>query len=104
MVEGKYIELLPINDRIHSEILGLDLVIEGEDLRLYDPQTEQWLLTPLELTKRLEEEKQRVEVEARARAEAENARQKSENARREAEAENARLRAELDALRRQKGE
>ncbi|HZO87840.1 MAG TPA: Uma2 family endonuclease [Chthonomonadaceae bacterium] len=82
LVEGRYQPLLPAEGRLHSEQLGLDLVEEGENLRLYDPQRNESLLTPLELA-------QRAEAEAQARA--------------AAEAENERLRAEIEALRRQAG-
>ena len=75
---GRYVRLELIDDRLHSEQLGLDLVQEGENLRLYDPVANKFLLTSLEQARRAEEEAQRAES---------------------AEAEIARLRAELDALR-----
>ena len=73
LVDGRYVTLEVVDGRLSSEGLGLDLVQEGERLRLYDPRTGEWLLGPMELAE----------------------------ARRAAESENARLRAELDALRRQ---
>jgi len=68
---GRYVRLELVNDRLHSDQLGLDLVQEGEMLRLYDPVQGERLLTSQEKTQRLES----------------------------AETELARLRAEIDALR-----
>jgi Uma2 family endonuclease len=131
LVGGRYDHLLPVNNRLHSEQLGVDLVEEGETLCFYDRQGER-LLTPLEQARRAEAEARRAEAEARRaeaearraeaearraeaeaqRAEAEAQRAEAEasradeeaRARAEAEAENARLRAELEALRRQRAE
>src|SRR5581483_1274951 len=86
LVGGRYDHLLPVNNRLHSEQLGVDLVEEGETLCFYDRQGER-LLTPLEQARRANSEAQRAEAEAQ-RADA-------------AEAEIARLRAELEALKRQ---
>lgn len=69
---------------IHSPILGLDLFVEGDLLRLRDPDTGEKLLSSQEARAA-----RRAEAEAR-RAEAE--------ARRAAEEEAARLRAELEQL------
>jgi Uma2 family endonuclease len=57
--DREYVEMELENDRLHSDELGLDLVIAGNTLRLFDPLTEKFLLTPDE------------EAEARIRAEAE---------------------------------
>ena len=85
LVNGQYVRLEIVNDRLHSEQLGLDLVQEGENLRLFDPLRQNFLLTSLEQAHRAEEETRRANAEATARQ--------------AAEAENSRLRAELDALR-----
>jgi hypothetical protein len=75
-----YVRLLdPI---VHSPALGLDLIPEGDLLRLRNSQTGQKLLTPFE-------------AQAARRAEAE--------ARQSAEAEAARLRTELERLKAGKG-
>ena len=71
--DGRYVRLELVNDRLHSERLGLDLVQEGETLRLYDPVQAKFLLTALQ-------------QDQRAAA---------------AEAEVVRLRAEIEALRAQ---
>ncbi|MFQ6099614.1 MAG: hypothetical protein ACE5OS_00055 [Anaerolineae bacterium] len=68
-----------------SQVLGLELQVEGETLRLIDPATGEKLLTPLEAQEALRR------AEAKAAEEAE--------ARRQAEAEAERLRAELARLR-----
>jgi Uma2 family endonuclease len=60
-------------DRIRSDVLGLDLVLESGRLRLYDPQGQRFLLTPSEATE----------------------------AYRRAEEENARLRAQLEQMQKQ---
>jgi len=71
-----YAPLEMIEGRLRSERLELELVQDGEQLRLYDPETSEWLLSALELAERLEEQARRADA---------------------AEAELARLRAELDA-------
>jgi Uma2 family endonuclease len=53
-------------DRVHSDVLGLDLVMERERLRLYDPQAKRFLLTPSEVAeayRRTEEENARLRAE-----------------------------------------
>jgi Uma2 family endonuclease len=79
---NQYTPLEIINGRVRSESLGLELVDTGETLRLLDPQTNQYLLTPME-----EAEAHRAETAARRRA----------------EAEAAQLRAELERLKKAKG-
>ena len=74
---GVYQPIPFVNDRMHSEQLGLDLIAEGETVRLFDPAHQVFLLTP-------QESAERAQAEA-ARADA-------------AEAELAHLRARLAAL------
>ncbi len=76
-------------ERLVSEVLGLELRVEGGRLWLYDLETGEKLLSPLEA------QAARREAEARAEQEA--------TARREAEEELARLRTEM-ARRRDSGE
>ncbi len=77
---GRYIRLELVNSRFHSEQLGLDLVQEGERLRLYNPAKGEFLPTALEQADRLAAEARRAQ---------------------DAEAEVARLRAEIETLKRQ---
>ena len=97
LTEGQYREL-PLGrdkeDRLwrRSAVLGLDIyVLPGLDLRLYDPASGQWLLTPQE------SEEARVAAEE-ARLTAEEALQESETARQSLEAENERLRERSRSL------
>lgn len=84
-----------------SEALGLELRVEGTELRLFEPQRGEYLLTPPELTERVEELDERV-GELDERVEELDAQLARETAtRRAAEEENARLRAELERLRKQ---
>lgn len=83
LAEDEYAPLLPQSGpegelRLLSQVLGLELWTQRDELRLYDPDADRLLLTPLE------ESLARQEAEARAVA---------------AEAELARLRAELERLR-----
>lgn len=101
--EGRYVPLEVVDGRLHSEVLGLDLVTEGWRLRLYDPATGETLLTPQEMHAARDAERRRAEGERRRaedeRRRAEEARQRADTesaARAAAEAEVARLRAELE--------
>lgn len=85
--EGRYVPLEVVEGRLHSQTLGLDLVQQGDWLRIWDPKSGRWLPT------RMEETQLRMQVEERAAHEAQRADA--------AEAESERLRRELEALRRQ---
>ena len=76
--DGRYVRLELVNNRLHSEQLGLDLVQDGERLRLFDPATGRFLMTAQEALQFAAAEASRAAA---------------------AEAEMARLRAELEALR-----
>ena len=100
LVDGAYRELPAVVDaagvlRRHSAVFGLDIcVLPGLELRLYDPETEEWLRTHQETADALRSSET-------ARREAETARRAEAAARRAAEAENAQLREQLRQLRRQ---
>jgi Uma2 family endonuclease len=81
--QGQYVPIAPVEGRLPSAFVGLHLERHGGELRLYEPVTGRWLLTPEE----------RV-AEERA------AREQEEAARRQAEAELERVRGELEGLRR----
>ena len=78
-----------VEGSIHSDVLGLDFVIQERRLRVYDPKRGEWLQTPAEAyAARAETAEARAEREAIARQE--------ERARAEtAEAEVERLREQL---------
>ena len=100
---GEY-ETIPMeNGCLYSEQLKMRLDVIGAKLRLFDPEAGEYLRTPQEEAKArkeaaclAEKERLRANREARARREAEHRVE-------DAEAENARLRAELEALRRERG-
>jgi Uma2 family endonuclease len=89
--EGEYHPIRPYRGRLPSKALGLHLERQGNNLRLYDPATDSWLPTPLEMAARARAERDRLLAE----------RDEERTARRQAEAELERLRQELEQLRRQ---
>ena len=94
LVDGVYVPIRAAADgSVHSSVLGLDFHLHLDDVRLYNPVTQQWVLTPGEAAEA------RADQEASARQQ-ESARADQESARAEAaEAEVAALRAELARLR-----
>ncbi len=96
LVDGRYHDAA--GAPFHSFVTGLDFRENGGTLRLYDPATERFLLTPGEAGEKVETEAARAEAES-ARAEAEAARAEAEAARADAaEAEVEALRRRLAAL------
>lgn len=106
---GIYTQLVPQSGRYRSEVLGLDLALEGERVRFYHGSAK--LLEPEEIAAQLEdrlndEQVQRREAEERAASAEERAASAEERAAAEAasranlETEMARLRDELERLRR----
>jgi Uma2 family endonuclease len=90
LVEGQYLRIEPIDNRLPSEVLGLHLERDGTELRLYNPVTGRWLPKPRE----------RTAEEAAARLRAEAALHQAEEARLRTQSENEQLRQEIEALRR----
>ena len=87
LVNGVYVPIEPSADGgLHSSVLGLDFHLHLDDLRLYDRELNQWLLTPEEAADARAEQETLARRQADARAAA-------------AEAELAELRAELARLR-----
>jgi Uma2 family endonuclease len=75
---GQYQPIRPRAGRLPSQVTGLHLEADGQTLRLWNPETQSWLLTPAE---RIEAEVERAEAEAeRAEAEAERAESAEERA------------------------
>jgi Uma2 family endonuclease len=98
--EGYHVE---IGERLKSDVLGLELRVEQEELRLYDSQTGLLLPTPQETTNLLGEAEERLE-KTEERLQKSTAQLQDEiSARKEAELQAERLRAELDELRRKRG-
>jgi Uma2 family endonuclease len=79
LVDGRYQPIVMENNRLYSAQLQLELVMEGDKLRLYDPARQEWLLTPLEQAREAEAQKARAEAAetevARLRAMLEQAQQ-----------------------------
>ena len=86
LVEGMYMPIQQGDDgRIHSDVLGLDFVIQESRLRVYDPISSTWLQTPAELHAARAEREAIAHQQQRTRAET-------------AEAEVERLREQLAHL------
>jgi Uma2 family endonuclease len=107
LIDGEYELITPIDGRIPSDELGLDLEVSGTELRLFDPRRGVYLQSPKEVRAALERESAaRLAAEAQARREADARRAAEIEAKREAdarlaaEAETQRLKLELDSLRR----
>ena len=60
---GRYQPIKPVEGRLPSKVLGLHLEGFGQDLRLYDPATKQWLPTPEEALTKAEAEIDRLRRE-----------------------------------------
>jgi len=117
-LEGEgYVPISPVDTRLPSEVLGLELgEVEGE-LRLYDPLKQEWVLRPTEEAKVQAQARQQAEARAQQAAQARQqaearaqqaevkvllevqVRQQAEIRAQQAETELARLRDELERLR-----
>jgi len=60
---GEYVPIAPMGGRLSSHVLGLHLERDGSDLRLWNPATGLWLLTPDEARQRAEAEVERLRRE-----------------------------------------
>ena len=101
LIDGVYQEIDFANERLPSEVLGLELGQYEEKLRLYNPNTSQWLQTPPE---RVEIAEARAET-AEARAEIAEAHAQQESiARKIAETALAEALAELERLQSEKND
>jgi Uma2 family endonuclease len=63
---GEYHPVRAVAGRLPSRALGLHLERNGRELRLYDPEAEGWLPTPLERAERAESEVERLRRELQA--------------------------------------
>ncbi|MCE2401448.1 Uma2 family endonuclease [Candidatus Poribacteria bacterium] len=98
LTDGIYQEINFVNERLPSAVLGLELGEHGNELRLYDPKTSQWLQTPPERAEnaeiRAENAETRAQEEASARRNAETRAENAEAALAKALAALERLKAE----------
>jgi Uma2 family endonuclease len=101
LVDGEYTSMPLRDNRIHSEQLGLDLVMNGAYLRFYDPIAGAFIPTLTEAAEQTASARQRAEEERVRLDEAIQQIAAAQQKAAEAEAENARLLAELETLRRQ---
>ncbi len=63
LVDGVYQEIEFVNERVPSETLGLELGERDGELRLYNPNTLQWLQTPPERAANAETRAENAEAE-----------------------------------------
>lgn len=61
LVRGKYTPIQPVKDRLPSKVLGLHLERDGDELRLWNPESGQWLPTPEERAEMAEGEVERLQ-------------------------------------------
>ena len=80
---------------LHSDVLGLDLRLEDDTLRFYDPVTGQKLLSHAEIEQARQTAEQARQTAEQARHEAEERAVREEAARQAAEARIAELEARL---------
>ena len=75
LIDGEYKEIDFVDERLTSEVLGLELGEIEDKLRLYNPKSSQWLLTPAEEIKKVRTRAENAEAElAKALAEIERLR------------------------------
>ena len=100
LVKGVYVPIQPSDDgHIHSDVLGLDFVIQERRLRVYEPVRGEWLQTPAEAHAARAEREAIARQQQMTRAENAAARAEKETiARQKAEAEVERLREQLTRL------
>ncbi len=100
LVAGVYVPIEPADDGgIHSDVIGLDFVIQENHLRVYDPMGGEWLQTPAEMQAARADREAIARQQQHARAETAEARAETAEARAEtAEAEVERLREQLARL------
>jgi Uma2 family endonuclease len=60
---GKYLPIKPVDGRLPSRVLRLHLERDGQNLRLWNPATGEWLLSPEEARRRAEVEVERLRRE-----------------------------------------
>ncbi len=103
LVDGVYMPIEPGADgRIHSDVLGLDFVIQEGRLRVYDPIGGEWLQTPAEAHAARADREAIARQQQHARADREAIARQQQHARAEtAEARAETAEAEVERLREQ---
>ncbi len=67
LIDGAYLPIQPVENRLPSDVLGLELGEKDMELSLYNPQTKRWLLRPAgEAEARIQAEAKVQQVETRA--------------------------------------
>ena len=95
LTDAGYQEIDFVNERLPSDVLGLELGEQDGILRLYNPNTGNWLQTPPE---RAEKAEALAQQEVNARQNAEALAQQEANARQNVEAELEKALAEIERL------
>ncbi len=95
LINGKYAPIAWQDDRLHSEVLGLEIEVQSQRFRFYDPARQKYLESYQELMRRLKATERNNGVCS------EEAPSADEEATRHAEAETARLRALIAQMTRQ---
>lgn len=63
---GTYVPVRPRGGRLPSQVIGLHLEQDGDDLRLWNPQTEAWVPTPGELLEQAQQQVQAIAAQLAA--------------------------------------
>ncbi|MEX2175011.1 MAG: Uma2 family endonuclease [Pirellulaceae bacterium] len=100
LAQGQYIPIEPVEGRLPSVELGLELEADGTSLRLRNPTTGQWLLNRAEARDLADAAREQADA---ARHQADAARQQADAAHQQMAAENAALQRENAELRRKLG-
>jgi Uma2 family endonuclease len=98
LIDGELIRVDVVDDRVYSEALGLELVNTASGLRLFDPETQEFLLTPMEEHEARLHIEDKLTEEREARLHIEDKLTEEREARLKAEAELARLHEEIERL------
>jgi hypothetical protein len=102
LIDGEYVPLELVDGRLRSEQLGLELVMQGSQLRLFDPVAGVFLRDQAEERAARQAAEAARETEASRRREAEAAQGAEASRRREAETALEAALAELRKLREQR--
>jgi len=99
LVGDTYRPIQPFDERLPSDVLGLELEDVAGELRLYNPSTGRWLLKPAEESEARKQAEAKAQQEFLARQRAETRTNQAEARAIQAESELARLQALLEQLR-----